>query len=68
MTKESTSSGVGGNPVKSNVTRRIKCSRFARGAGASPTASRRARMKQSIGFVGPPTDGTTGRVGGFQAQ
>ena len=25
-------------------------------------------MKQSIGFVASPTDGTTGRVGGFQAQ
>ena len=39
-----TSSGVGGNPCKSNVARRIKATRSTASEGVNPLASRFARM------------------------
>ena len=50
----STSSGVGGRPVRSNVTRRISVARSAVGApAAGPSASSRARMNRSMGARRP---------------
>ena len=45
----STSSGVGGRPVRSNVARRISVRLSAGAAGVSPAASSFARMKRSSG-------------------
>ena len=45
-TNASTSSGVGGRPVRSNVTRRIRVRRSASATGVSPFSSSRARTKR----------------------
>jgi len=60
-----------GRPMRSNVTRRISCSREADEAGLSPLDSNLARMKASMGFrthFPSFTAGTSGHTGGFQAQ
>src|SRR5260370_25674182 len=54
---------VGGNPVRSKVTRRNSISLSARGLGDSPFASNLARTKASIGFVTQALLFTTGKVG-----
>src|SRR5207237_572767 len=48
----STSAGVGGRPVRSNVARLMRVRRSACFAGISPFSSSPARMKLSIPFVG----------------
>src|SRR5262249_33439065 len=67
----STSSGVGGKPVRSNVNRRMRTRRSASGACRNPTPSSPARMNRSMGFrdqPASPTSGTSGRPGGRKAQ
>ena len=59
-TKAATSSGEGGRPVRSNVTRRIKATRSASGACTIPSFSSSARMKRSIGFLTQPDSLTAG--------
>ena len=63
--KASTSSGVGGRPVRSKVARRrsVICRRAA--AGSSPLASSFARMKASIGVRAQAVCCTEGGVCGF---
>src|SRR5262245_34157065 len=46
-TNASISSDVGGRPIKSKVTLRMSSSLMAGGAGATPSASKRARMNRS---------------------
>src|SRR5436309_810478 len=58
-----TSSGVGGRPVRSKVTRRIKARLSAGGAGLSWFASRPARMKRSIGDLIQASSLTGGGAG-----
>ena len=65
------SSGVGGKPVRSKVSRRRSVARSASGAAAARCASRPARMNASIGFRTQDaflTSGTAGRSGGRNAQ
>ena len=59
----STSSGVGGRPVRSNVARRISVRLSAGGAGVSPFASSFARMKRSIVGERPAASFTAGGGG-----
>ena len=63
-TKASTSSGVGGKPVRSNVARRISTRFSAGGAGCKPFCSNAARMNSSIGDLIQATCFTVGS-GGF---
>ena len=49
-TKASTSSGVGGRPIRSKYSRRISVRRSASGDGDSPLSLSFARMKRSISF------------------
>ena len=51
LEEASSSSGVGGRPVRSNVTRRSRGSLSARGDGVRPAASSRARIKASMGLT-----------------
>ena len=65
------STGVGGTPVRSSVTRRSKVARSASADGVKPVCSSLARRKLSMGFRGHPTSDTTGgtgRSGGMNAQ
>src|SRR5262245_47946273 len=57
------SSGVGGNPVRSKVTRRRSAQRSAGNAGSSAVVSRRARMNRSTGVIDQPLS-FTGGIGG----
>ena len=65
LMKASTSAGVGGRPVRSKVTRRMSVARSASGEGESPSASRRARMKASMGLRIQAEFFTAGRGGFF---
>src|SRR3954447_17028590 len=67
FTNASTSAGVGGRPVRSKVTRRIKAPLGAEGLGASPSVSRRDVMKLSIGFLAESACLTAGTAGTFGA-
>src|ERR1700733_15447765 len=49
FTNALTSSGVGGSPIRSKVTRRSQVRFAAGGEGVRPAASSRARMKASMG-------------------
>jgi hypothetical protein len=71
FTNATTSSGVGGRPVRSNVTRRISVSRDASDDGLSPFSSSRLRMNASIGLrtqAGCATVGASGFCGAVKAQ
>ena len=62
----SISSGVGGRPVRSNVTRRIHSARLGRRRGTPAAASRAgARTKASIGFWTQAASATVRRAGFF---
>ena len=52
-TKASTSSGVGGKPIRSKLSRRIRVGRSASGDGSSPSALSRARRNRSIASPAP---------------
>ena len=63
-------SGVGGRPVRSNVTRRMSVRRSAGGAAARPTASSRDARKASIGLLcrsARPVGGGAGTPTGLPA-
>ena len=67
----STSSGVGGRPIRSRVSRRISVVRSAGGDGARPSVSSRASTNRSIGFLtqaASRTGGAAGRRTGSNAQ
>src|SRR5262245_17192033 len=65
----SISATVGGRPVRSKATRRTSVVRSASGPGASPFASRAARMKRSTSVrAGPRTSGTVGAATGRNAR
>ena len=51
LTNASISSGVGGRPIRSNVTRRMSVRRSASGANDSPFSCSFARTKRSIPFL-----------------
>src|SRR3954471_23840955 len=64
----STSSGVGGRPIRSSVARRISVRRSAGFTGSRPSRSRRARMKRSTSVFGHSaffTDGAAGCASGW---
>ena len=61
--KASTSSGVGGKPVRSRVTRRISAVLLASGSGSSPSSSSRSRMNRSISLTGQAASLTAGSAG-----
>ena len=67
-TNASISAGVGGRPVRSKVTRRMRCSRVAGGAGVRPAASSFARTKASIGSGPAAARGRPGPAGGPAAS
>ena len=67
----STSSGVGGKPVKSSVTRRINAALVASRAGKIPSLSILASTNASIALrtrAASRTRGTAGRTGATNAQ
>ena len=69
--KESTSSGVGGSPVRSIESRLMRTARSASGEGDIPSASSLESTKRSMGFrtqPSPSTAGTGGRSGATKAQ
>src|SRR5207249_3511336 len=63
--------GAGGNPMRSNVARRMSVRLSAGLAGLIPLDSSAAKRKQSSGDLGQAeslTCGTTGSSGGLNAQ
>ncbi len=71
FTKASTSSGFGGSPIRSRLSRRASVRRSASGAGFRPRFSSSASTKASIGLRTHAlslTSGTAGRVGGISDQ
>src|SRR5260370_33477959 len=54
---------VGGRPIRSSVTRRMSVSLEAGGEGFSPSLSKRARTKASIGLSAQPFNLVTGSFG-----
>ena len=69
--ERSTSSGVGGRPVRSKVTRRSSVRLSAGGEGWSPSASSRASTNRSMSEIGQClsfTDGVGGLPTGRNAQ
>ena len=69
--KASICSSVGGNPVRSNVTRRINRSRAASRVGTTPPASSRDNTNRSIGLRHQPpflTAGTWTAATGWKDQ
>ena len=67
----SSSSGVGGSPVRSRNTRRHSVSRSASLLGESPDRSSRDSTNRSMGFFAHApsfTAGSAGRTGGTNAQ
>ena len=69
--KASTSLGVGGNPVRSMLSRLMSVARSASGEGANPSASSLASTKRSIGVRIQSvrrTFGGSGRFGATNAQ
>ena len=67
----STSSGVGGRPVRSSDTRRISVARSASGDGERPSFSSRARTNASMGCTlafGSRLTGGVGRLMGWNDQ
>ena len=62
-TKASTSSGVGGRPIRSRVSRRIKVTRSASGDGSICSSSSRARRKRRSGCRTQSAFLTGGKVG-----
>ena len=70
-TKASTSSGVGGSPVRSIESRLMRVARSASGEGDIPSASSFASTNRSIGFRthrASFTAGSAGRLGATKAQ